>query len=76
VSIAQWTQPYFGVQHYPSKAPVASSIWATVTDLGLCATCLIHIPGSSAPNQTTHESADAARRHAERTVTALRGQGG
>lgn len=64
-----WTKPYYGVQHigqFSQRTP-----WGTVEDYGTFANALCWFPGCQfSPTQTQHETAEAARQHVEKWLSA------
>lgn len=68
----QWTKPYYGVQHYAAAGDqrILNTYWATVNDLGSCATSHIRTPAGELPEKT-HASAEEARAHVERVLRSL-----
>lgn len=71
----QWTKPYHGVQHYtPSGRSDSRAFWATITDRGGWADCMVSTPGCGfSPERSDHGSADDARRYAETRLAVLMG---
>lgn len=69
-NLNEWTEPYYGVQHYGSSG--ANSFWATVQDYGDFAVSLVWTPGCGfSPMEEQHETAEAARIHAESSLYLL-----
>lgn len=75
MSDTQWSAPYYGIQHYkPSGRSDSRAYWATVTDRGTWADCMISTPGCGFnPERSDHDSAEAARQYAESRLRLLMG---
>ena len=69
-TLATWTVPYHGVQHYGSFS--TCNFWATVQDYGSFAEAFIWVPGCGfSPMASEHDNVQAARDHTETQLHVL-----